>query len=194
MNAKVIGTIIEAKKKKIEDFGILEIDGDLLRRQQEKPIEVTKNCRRPIVGGIAFSITDFHFPLGLDSCLKEDKDADAVCEDAAPKLWAYCGYLVKVTGIFHSDEERTLLVKEAIWKREKRFAGLKKMADFADFSDRNKQAGDQESKDRDAVAAIRKLGVPLGEAKEAVRIARSTLPEDASVEDVIKRALKGASL
>jgi hypothetical protein len=47
-------------------------------------------------------------------------------------LWLYRNLIVEVTGVFHSDEERELLVREAVMKREKRFSRLSKLASLED--------------------------------------------------------------
>ena len=118
MKATIIGTLDATKKRQVKGFNILEIDGDLLKRQEEQPLDVTGNCRSSFP--LDISDTDlFTFDLDL-------KDADATTDDAAPKLWAFRGYLVKVDGIFRTNEERGLLVKEAVLKREKCLGKLRK--------------------------------------------------------------------
>ncbi len=45
-------------------------------------------------------------------------------------FWMYKDCCVEVTGAFHDDSERALLVKEAVMKREKRLQGLKGLVDL----------------------------------------------------------------
>ena len=120
MKATIIGTLDATNKRQVEGFNILEIDGDLLKQQEDQPLDVTGNCRE----------RRSNFPIDMSELFNfdglEDADADATTEDTAPKLWAFRGYLVKVEGIFRTNEERALLVKEAVWKREKRLDKLRK--------------------------------------------------------------------
>lgn len=118
MKATIIGTLDATNKRQVEGFNILEIDGDLLKLQEKQPLDVTGNCRGRR-SSFDFKVPEVTFDL-------EDADADATTEDTAPKLWAFRGYLVKVGGIFRADEERALLVKEAVLKREKRLDKLRK--------------------------------------------------------------------
>src|SRR3989304_8623670 len=46
-----------------------------------------------------------------------------------PLFWLFHNCLVLTTGIFQSEEERSLIVKEVVWKREKRFVRLSKLAE-----------------------------------------------------------------
>ena len=119
MKATIIGTLDATNKRQVEGFNILEIDGDLLKRQEEQPLDVTGNCRGRR-SSFSFDVPE------LTAFDVEDADADATTEDTAPKLWAFRGYLVKVGGIFRTNEERALLVKEAVLKREKRLDKLRK--------------------------------------------------------------------
>ena len=120
MKATIIGTLDAANKRQVKGFNILEIDGDLRKLQEKQPLDVTGNCRG----------RRSNFPIDMSELFNfdglEDADADATTDDAAPKLWAFRGYLVKVGGIFRADEERALLVKEAVLKREKRLDKLRK--------------------------------------------------------------------
>ena len=119
MKATIIGTLDATNKRQVEGFNILEIDGDLLKLQEKQPLDVTGNCRG--------RRSSFSFDVPELIVLEvEDADADATTEDTAPKLWAFRGYLVKVGGIFRTNEERALLVKEAVLKREKRLDKLRK--------------------------------------------------------------------
>ncbi len=121
MKATIIGTLDATNKRQVEGFNILEIDGDLLKLQEKQPLDVTGNCRGRR-SNFSFDIPDL---VAFD--LKDmDMDADATTEDTTPKLWAFRGYLVKVGGIFRTNEERALLVKEAVLKREKRLDKLRK--------------------------------------------------------------------
>ena len=117
MKATIIATMDAGNKRKVKGFGILEIDGDLLERQQGQPLDVTRNCRESLPGWSLDILEMGAFDL-------EGEDADAATEDDTPKLWAFRGHLVKVEGIFRTNEERALLVKEAVWKREKRLDKL----------------------------------------------------------------------
>lgn len=119
MKATIIGTLGTTNKRQVEGFNILEIDGDLLKLQEKQPLDVTGNCRG--------RRSNFSFDVPELIVLEvEDADADATTEDTAPKLWAFRGYLVKVSGIFRTNEERALLVKNAVLKREKRLDKLRK--------------------------------------------------------------------
>jgi len=50
-------------------------------------------------------------------------------EEDYDRFWLFHNCLVITMGIFQSDEERSLIVKEVVWKREKRFARLLKLAE-----------------------------------------------------------------
>ncbi len=119
MKATIIGTLDTTNKRQVKGFNILEIDGDLLKLQEKQPLDVTGNCRERR-SNFSFDVSEFIVPE------VEDADADATTEDTAPKLWAFRGYLVKVSGIFRTNEERALLVKNAVLKREKRLDKLRK--------------------------------------------------------------------
>ncbi len=49
-------------------------------------------------------------------------------KEGYPRFWLFHNCLVETTGIFQSEEERSLIVKEVVWKREKRFDRLSKLA------------------------------------------------------------------
>jgi hypothetical protein len=129
MKSTIIGTLQEANKKEVKGFGILEVDDDLLRQQMDFPMDVTSRCRERKIERQPFDMDLSEFADISELFGKEvDKDSDALREDAKPKLWAFHGFLVEVSGLFHSDDQRRLLVQEAVWKREKRFKKLESMA------------------------------------------------------------------
>jgi hypothetical protein len=128
MKATIIDTLGKAKKKAINGFGILEIDRKLFKEQENRPVNVTKRCRE------RQSLYDYTSSSEVEVLLKEqeeeDLDSDAVGKMDRPTCWLYHHYLIKVTGIVRSEDERILLVKEAVMKREKRLDKLQKLVDL----------------------------------------------------------------
>ena len=148
MKAEIIDTIGDARKKRVAEFGILEIDDGLLHEQEDEPVDVTQRCRPEKLDPAARAI-----PVLTDEDIEElvreispspvtgNPDADAVGKAAGPWLWLHAGYLVKVTGIFRTETEKSLLVNEQVMKREKR---LKKLERLVEMEGRIDQAAKRE--------------------------------------------------
>jgi hypothetical protein len=71
MKATIIGTLDATNKRQVKGFNILEIDGDLLKQQEDQPLDVTGNCRE----------RRSNFPIDMSELFNfdglEDADADA---------------------------------------------------------------------------------------------------------------------
>ena len=90
------------------------LDDGTIEMQKKKPVNVT-----------TFAWMDLD-----DGARKYGHTPGYPSESTFGSLWAYRGYYVRLQGIFRSDEERALLVKEAVWKYERRYEELRKMADL----------------------------------------------------------------